>query len=285
VERRTPSSADHSVILSGVAVREANGNAVEGSRVACSTAAFARNSLMGLLIAAARSPGPKKRAPILALLSASVRGILRFAQNDIAGRKDGEDMRFSVVLVVAGLVFALVLPSLSQNSRKKAEPEQSSFGGEEVPGIPFIKRPVPIPPAVLEILKQDDTVKGCLSDNEPTREKPFSSWFVASGVHLDGPNEGDLVVLPSPEAGPSYPCFHSASGIQRLWVFRNTAKKYNLVLTTFANGIVILKPEHSGRRDIQGLTAGSAGRFITTIFYRFDGSQYQKYQEQTTEQK
>ena len=38
------------------------------------------------------------------------------------------------------LLLAFSLPLQSQNSNKKPRAEQSSFGGEEVPGIPFINR-------------------------------------------------------------------------------------------------------------------------------------------------
>jgi len=176
----------------------------------------------------------------------------------------------------------LALPVLSQVSK---QPEQSSFGGEDVPGIPFIKKPVSIPPAVLEILKNDDTVKVCLDDNKPTSETPFSSWFVASTVHLDGQQERDLVVLPNPDWQPGYGCFYSASGIQWFWIFRETDADYKLLLTTPGNGIQILRNKHAGHRDIRSGTIGSAGRFITTVLYRFDGSRYRKFHEQTKENK
>ena len=183
------------------------------------------------------------------------------------------------------LLLPFVLALQSQNSGKPAEREQSSFGGDEVPGIPFIKRPVSIPTAVLRTLKEDDTAKVCLRDNEPTRDKPFSSWFVASTSHLDGQHGHDLVVLPNPRWQPGYGCFYSASGIQWFWVFRKTGKQYLLVLTAPGNGIEILRDGHEGFRDIRSTTIGSAGRYITTILYRFDGSQYQKYREETTEQR
>jgi hypothetical protein len=193
-------------------------------------------------------------------------------------------MRTTAPLTVVLLLLTFALSLQAQNSSKAAEPEQSSFGGEEVPGIPFIKRPVSVPDSVLQLLKKADTVKGCLSDNEPTPDKPFSSWFVASEVHLGGRSERDLVVLPSPRAGqPDYGCFHSASGIQSLWVFRQTGGQYRLVLTTVGNGIDIMKIRHNGYRDIQSVTVGRAGRFITTITFHFDGGQYQRYQEETKE--
>jgi hypothetical protein len=194
-------------------------------------------------------------------------------------------MRATVLLTVVFLLLTSVPAPQSQDSGKPGGAEQSSFGGEEVPGIPFIKRPVSIPPAVLQILKQDETVKGCLSENEPTPEKHFASWFVAATVHLGGPSERDLVVLPNPRANsPDFGCFHSASGIQSIWLLRQIGRQYRLVLATTANGINILPDRHAGLRDIRSGTIGSAGRFITTVIFHFDGSQYQKYHEETTEQ-
>jgi hypothetical protein len=186
-------------------------------------------------------------------------------------------------LLAALLLLIVALGLQSQESDGTSEPEQSSFGGEEVPGIPFVKRRASIPPAVLEMLKQDETVKGCLKDNEATQDKPFNSWFVASTIHLDGQHERDLVVLPNPGWQPGYGCFYSASGIQWFWIFRRTAKQYELVLTTPGNGILILQGMHADHRDIQSDTIGSAGRFVTTITYRFDGTRYQKYHEETKE--
>jgi hypothetical protein len=183
------------------------------------------------------------------------------------------------------LALAFALPSQSQNSKKKTEPEQSSFGGEEAADVPFIKGRVPVPPAVLEILRHDETVKGCLRDNEPTPENPFSSWFVAATIHLGGPSERDLIVLPNPGWQPGYGCWYSASGIQWFWIFRRAEEQYKLVLAVHGNDIEILRTQHSGHRDIRSATILSAGRFGTTILYRFDGNQYQEYQRNKTQQK
>lgn len=181
------------------------------------------------------------------------------------------------------LLLTLAFPIQSQNPRSKAEDEQSIFGGEEVPDVPFIKHQVAIPQVVLQILEQDATVKSCLTDNAPTPDIPFSSWFVASEVHLDGQNERDLVVLPNPRWQPSYGCFHSASGIQWFWIFQKSGEQYRLLLTIPGNGIEILHEKHAGHRDIRNDTIGSAGRYITTVRYRFDGTRYQMYKEKTEE--
>jgi len=177
--------------------------------------------------------------------------------------------------------FALPLDSQTGQAR---EQEQSSFGGEEVAGIPFLQRPVRLPRAVLQILKEEATVKGCLTSNGLPLDHPIASWFVAATVHLGGPDERDLVVLPNPRSHtPDFLCFHSASGIQSIWLFRRIGKQYHLVLTTTGNGISILPDRHFGFRDIQSGTIGSAGRLVTTVIFHFDGNQYQEFDEETKE--
>lgn len=164
------------------------------------------------------------------------------------------------------------------------EQEQSSFGGEEVPGVPFIKRPVAVPDTVLQILREDETVKSCLVANVPSPETPLASWFVASEVHLGGRQERDLMVLPSPrERQPDYLCFHSVEGFTRFWVFRLTHHRYQLALNTAAFGIEIAKKRHFGYRDIETASPSFAGRFTTTVTFHFDSTQYQEYRSETRE--
>jgi hypothetical protein len=180
-------------------------------------------------------------------------------------------------LIAVFLFLGLPLPMESQNS-VPPDQEQSSFGGEEVPGVPFIKRPVSVPDSVLQILKADKIVKSCSGDNVPNPEAPFGSWFVASEVHLDGPKQRDLIVLPSPGAHqPNYVCFHSVGSFGWFWVFRQTDERYQLVLKTMSFGIGVAKTRHLGYRDIRTVSPSAAGKFITTVTFGFDGKSYQEY--------
>jgi hypothetical protein len=152
--------------------------------------------------------------------------------------------------------------------------EQTTFGGDEVPGVQFIKRPVSIPDSVLDILKRDDSVKACLAENAKIQ---VASWFVASEIRLGGNLEHDLVVLPSPRADqPDYGCFHSAEGFTSFWVFRGTEGHYELLLKTAGLAIEIKKSRHQGYRDIE-TGSPSAIKFIYTVSFRFDGKQYKEY--------
>jgi hypothetical protein len=157
--------------------------------------------------------------------------------------------------------------------------EQSTFGTEEIPGTPLVKRPTPVPKRVLQILNQDVDVKGCLSDNPLPRGHSLASWFIGSKIHLGGPGESDLVVVPA-----RYECFHSVAGIGIFWVFRPVAGQFELVLKTLGNGLLVLQTRHNGYRNIQTGTLGSAGRFLTTVTFRFDGHKYLKFRERTQKQ-
>lgn len=178
-----------------------------------------------------------------------------------------------------------LLSSASQSESQKigrVHQEQTTFGGEEVPGIPFIKRPAPVPNSVLNILKEDRDVKACSADNPPTVKVPLALWFVASEVHLGGNREQDLVVLASPRVNqPDYACFHTAGGFTSFWVFRVERGNSYLLLRTIAFGIAIKKSRHQGYRDIETGSPSSAGRFITTVSFRFDGKRYEEYGRNT----
>ncbi len=156
--------------------------------------------------------------------------------------------------------------------------EQSTFGAEEVPGVPFVTRPVSIPEPVVQILKDEVSVKSCLSYNPLLPGHSLASWFTGSEIHLHGPGESDLVVVPIPRAHePDYGCFHSAEGIAWFWVFRQSNGRYQLALSIFSNGLDILETRNNGYRNIQAITASGAGRSLTTMTFRFDGKSYQEY--------
>lgn len=181
----------------------------------------------------------------------------------------------SLIGLVLFLVFAAQMRS--QKAGEATKEEQSTFGTEEVPGIPFVKRPLPVPDAALPILNVDVDVKGCLDDNPLPPGHSLASWFIGSEIHLDGPSENDLVVLPLPDNE----CFHSAAGIGTFWIFRKVGQQYELVLKALGNGLTILGTKYNGHRSIQTGTIGQAGRQFTTVVFRFDGKRYQKYREDT----
>jgi hypothetical protein len=184
------------------------------------------------------------------------------------------------VMLMTCLVICLQGTTRSQKPNRAGHLEQASFGAEEVPFKPLVKRPVPLPDLVLQILKVDDGVKSCLEYNPLAPDQLLSSWFIGSEIHLGGPHETDLVVLPSPRGEQSV-CFHSAEGIGWFWVFRQASRNYQLVLQASGNGLDILKTRTNAYRDIQAVTATRAGGLLTTITFQFDGRRYRESRKNT----
>lgn len=152
--------------------------------------------------------------------------------------------------------------------------EQSSFNTNQAASEPLIKRPVRIPGAVLEILRKDDTVGACMEDNPVAPGQSLASWFVASEIHLHGPDEVDLVVLPAGRT-ETYMCFHSVEGVGWFWVFRHVGERYELALKTAGLSLRVLRTKHDGYRDIRAASeVGTLGRWV---IFRFSVGQYRKY--------
>jgi hypothetical protein len=184
------------------------------------------------------------------------------------------------LLAALVLLLSSALQLQSQKPERAVEQEQSGFGTEEVPGEPRIKRPLPVPDAALQILKTDGGVKSCLEHNRLAPGQDLGPWFIASEIHLGGPHEADLVVVPT-FRGREGMCFQSAAGIGLFWIFLKSGEQYHLALKTWGGGLEILGSRSNGYRDIQTGTLGQAGRFLTTVTFHFDGARYQKYQEET----
>ena len=185
------------------------------------------------------------------------------------------------------MLLALMSLSLSgaaqlQPPSQRSDQEQFILGTEEIPGQPRVKHPVPVPDLVLRILMTDNGVVSCLAHNPLAPGKNLGSWFIASEIHLDGPDEADLIVVPS-FRGKESMCFGGATGIGLFWIFRKTAEHYQLALKTWGGGLEILSTRSSGYRDVQTGTLSQAGRYLTTVNFQFDGKRYQKYKEATKE--
>ncbi len=143
-----------------------------------------------------------------------------------------------------------------------------------------VTRPVPVPEPAAQILARDDVVAACLKDNPISHGRSLASWFVASEIHLNGPEEADIVVLPVAQGEP-FLCFHSAEGIGWFWIFRRTGGRYELVLKTPGLSLSILDTRHNGYRDIR--SGGQVGTFGTATIFRFEDGRYREYRKKTTE--
>lgn len=150
-------------------------------------------------------------------------------------------------------------PSPQVEQHQKKVREQSSFGAEEE-----IEDPISVPADVLRILRRDERNQTCLNEGQP-EDAISASWFVASEIDIDGNESADLVVK------ASNPCLFGAN-IDPFWIFRNTPRGYEHVLSVSTLGLDVLNAKTNGYRDVR-TTAATANEVIITI-YKFDGRKY-----------
>lgn len=159
--------------------------------------------------------------------------------------------------------------------------QQTDFNVNASTSEPLVKKSIPVPDAVLQILREDDTVRACMKDNAIPAGGSLASWFVGSEIHLSGPTEADLVVLPVAERN-AYRCFHSAEGIGWFWIFRPIGQHYEMLLKASGLGLQVLETRHHGYRDIR--TGGQVGKFGTEVIFRLIEGRYQEYRKKTSGQ-
>ena len=187
-----------------------------------------------------------------------------------------------IFLVIAAILFPSHINS--QNSPKTQTREQSSFSVELE--ISPIQKPAALSEEALQALAKDNHIRSCLDSQNLPPEKLPANWFIASLIHLHGPNELDLIVLPSgrlPETAKgeisANACLVGAS-TGGFWVLRQTPAGFQLVLSQMASGLSILKTRSNGLRDIQLYTHASVSEHAITDF-RFDGIQYRLFRTRT----
>jgi hypothetical protein len=169
-------------------------------------------------------------------------------------------VRAAALLIIAAL---LAHGAESQQTKKRPSQEQTRFGLEE-----SVNQPIPIPDEVLSILSTDSEVRTsrCVDEGQPT-PKISVSWFEASQIHLDGPEEIDLLVKAKDG------CLFGAN-IGPFWIFKKTQHGYELLLGVSALGLNLLPSRTNGHKDV---SAGAvAGGEAMTVFYKFDGRRYQE---------
>jgi hypothetical protein len=181
---------------------------------------------------------------------------------------------FGMAIVSAVLLVPHVL--IAQHIKPTEQREQSEFG-IELEAVP-VQRPVTLPRAALDALGEDERVASCLENEGVSPEKLPLNWFVASQIHLDGPNEIDLIVLPGDRlpdtpAGEISPnaCLVGANTAQ-MWVLRDTHHGFKLVLSQIGLGMDVLATRTNGLRDIE--IGAVVGGYADSIDYKFDGESY-----------
>jgi hypothetical protein len=188
-------------------------------------------------------------------------------------------MKIEFGLAPLFLIAASLFPFRSGSQRMPSAPvgEQSSFSVELE--VAPVQKPVALSPEALRVLATDKHISSCLDSQNLPAEKLPANWFIASLIHLDGPNELDLMVLPSGRL-PETPkgeisanaCLVGAS-TGGFWVLRQIPAGFQLVLSQMASGLSILKTRSNGLRDIQLYTHASVSEHAITDF-RFNGIQY-----------
>ena len=160
------------------------------------------------------------------------------------------------------LILACMYCSEAEAHRGSKPHEQLHFSAEDE----TVQRPADIPQDAWKILQKDSDVQNVLDYDNLTVEQLPRSWFLASTVHLDGPQESDLVVIARSEL--------SGANVTTFWLFIQTPKGMKLVLTAPAHDLFIKSSRSHGHRDIK-MFALTAIRIISVTFH-YDGNKYQK---------
>lgn len=169
--------------------------------------------------------------------------------------------------LVLGVVLSVPHVLTAQHAKPLAPKEQSQFGIED----PALQRPVTLPRSALDALSKDERVGSCLEAANVNAEKLHADWFVASEIHLNGPKEADLVVLPDGRLPDAAACFLGANTAQ-MWVLRKTPGGFKLVLSQIGLGMSVLATKTNGLRDVQ--IGAAVGGYDDCIDYKFDGASY-----------
>jgi hypothetical protein len=151
------------------------------------------------------------------------------------------------------LIFAFSVPAVSSAQRRTSRQlrYQTEFGYEGQ-----IRRKVKVPRYVIEQMIRSERAEG-FSPSADT----FASNVDGSLVNLNDDGRDDLLVRADPGAN-----------IIGFWLFRNTGRRWELVLYTVTLGLSIEKKRTNGFHDIE-ITAASAAKAWVAL-YKFDGTKY-----------
>ena len=148
----------------------------------------------------------------------------------------------------------------AMGQEKTIPSEQVQFSAEDE----SVTQPVSIPQDAWSILKKDNNVMEVLASQNLQADQLPKSWFAASEIHLDGPNEHDFVVIGKGML--------QGANVTTFWVFAQTPQGLKLVLTLPAHDLSIEPTRTNGYRNIQAVMM-TAGR-VSTAELRFDGKEY-----------
>jgi hypothetical protein len=185
-------------------------------------------------------------------------------------------------VVLGGLLAATGEGVWGQNSASNHDLEQTVFDAEPDSSEMLVKVPAELPESALQVLR--DTLTGgtlnCLKARGITPEQAPASWFLASEVHLNGPNEIDFVVLPNvaSDVDPKNPagCLLPANG-GPFWVLGPgiASGRYGLLLAAYGLRLEVLNSRTNRYKDIQ------IGDGRIALLYEFTVHQYQLAEKKT----
>ena len=170
--------------------------------------------------------------------------------------------RYAFGIVVVAAIAAVLLPSCKSGTVPQPQVEQVQFSAEDEQ----VKRPVPLPAAVKAVLSTDAGVKQILEFENIPADKMPSTWFLTSEVHLNGPEEQDLVVI---ARGPL-----SGANVTTYWLFRPRGGQYEMILSAApAHTLIVSDTLSNGYRDVRLLSSTADHAF--ELLCKFDGKTYQ----------
>lgn len=174
-------------------------------------------------------------------------------------------------LIIAVFIVGSARAQSGANSRRG---EQTAFAADTIPGEVRIKKPVDISNGALQVLRNTERARLCITAAAISTKEVLASWFVGSEIHLNGPDEVDLIVEPRDlsEKPSANRCLYGAH-VMPFWVLREADGKFQLLLETDAAGLFVLDSRTKGYRDIKEVTGfiGTTG----SVTFQFDGEKYQ----------
>lgn len=170
--------------------------------------------------------------------------------------------------ILIALIVSLAAVGTAEGKTKSTLP-QTRFGAEEE-----IVRPVKLPNEVIQILRSDERGQECFGGGTEGKIPPvWLKAFKGSKIDLNADHLQDLIVMPKDA------CLYGAN-IVPYWVFLQTPKGYEMVLSDYSLGFEVLKTRTNGYLDLES-TSATAVEVFSNVFM-FDGKQYVLKKEERT---
>ena len=162
------------------------------------------------------------------------------------------------------LIVTLIGPAgISTPAQQKQNPrntEQTSFDAEGP-----VDRPVPLSDPARKAIAGDVKLVKDLANKQLSAETVPQEWFAVSQIHLANRKETDLVVV----GGGGL----MGANFTRFWVLRQTSSGYDLVLSTGALHLDVLRTRTNGLTNIEtNIVVG--GGYADARDFAFDGHRY-----------